>query len=107
MFKLQPNPTFPADVEVSTPVGQAKLKLEFKHLGKEALKKLNENAKTQPDIETLSQIVVDWSEVFDADGNPVAFNVDAMAQLIDAYPAAPFEIFQTYIKAASGSRLKN
>ena len=107
MFKITPNPTFPADVEISTPVGVATLKLEFKHLGKDRLKKLHETAQTQADIETLTQIVVGWSEVFDAEGNPVAFNADSMAQLIDAYPSAPFEIYQAYISAASGARVKN
>lgn len=107
MFKIIPNPTFPADVEISTPVGTATLKLEFKHIGKEGLKKLHGIAETKADIETLVEFVVGWSEVFDADGNPVAFSADTLAKLIDSYPAAPYEIYRAYLKAASGVRTKN
>lgn len=107
MFKLQPNPTFTANVDISTPTSTAPLKLEFKHLGKEGLKKLNESATTRPDIETLSEIIVSWFDVFDNEGNQIAYSADALAQLIDAYPAAPFEIYRAYINAAAGSRVKN
>ena len=107
MFKISPKPTFPADVEIATPIGVATLKLEFKHLGKAKLKELHETAQKQADIETLSQIVVGWSEVFDAEGNSVAFNADNLAQLIDGYPSAPFEIYQAYLSAANGARVKN
>lgn len=107
MFKINPNPTFPADVEISTPVGTAILKLEFKHLGKEGLKKLHDIAQTQADIETLVEFTVGWSDVFDAEGNPVPFSADALAKLIDSYPAAPYEIYRAYLNAASGIRTKN
>lgn len=107
MFKIVPDPTFPIDVEILTPVGVATLKLEFKHNGKEGLKKLHAIAASKPDIETLSNIIVGWTEVFDADGGQVPFNSDTLAQLIEAYPNAPFEIYQAYMKAATGARVKN
>lgn len=107
MFKITPNPTFPLDVEIPTTVGVATLKLEFKHLGKEGLKKLHEIAVSKPDIETLSNIIVGWTEVFDNDGNSVPFNADSLSKLIEAYPAAPYEIYEAYQKAATGARVKN
>jgi Phage tail assembly chaperone len=107
MFRLQPNPTFTAEVKISTPQGVVPLKLEFKHMGKKALGEWTEASKGKPDIEVLGPVVSGWSDVFDCNGEPVPFSYDALAQLLGDYSPAAREIFMAYVLALTESRSKN
>ena len=107
MFRLQPNPTFTAEVKISTPQGVVPLKLEFKHMGKKALGEWTEASKGKPDIEVLGPVVSGWSDVFDCNGEPVPFSHDALAQLLGDYSPAAREIFMAYVLALTESRSKN
>lgn len=107
MFKLQPNPTFSAEVKISTPQGVVPLKLEFKHLSKKALGEWGNSLDAKSQIEMLTDVVVGWSDVFDCNGEPVPFSAEALACLIDMYTPAGDEIGIAYVKALTESKSKN
>ena len=107
MFRLQPNPTFNAVVNISTPQGPAPLKLEFKHMGKKALGEWTKSSKDKPDIEVLGPVVAGWSDVFDCNGEPVPFSHEAFTRLLGDYSPAAREIFLAYVLALTESRSKN
>ena len=108
MFTLQPKPTFKAEVLIHGPGGgDAKLKLEFAHLGKKALKefydsmKVEEGAEPRDDLDAISEIVVGW------DGVDTPFSKDALAKLLDNYPSAAFSILEAYSGAVFEAKRKN
>ena len=105
MFKLQPNPTFKIDVVIPTQDGDGKIKFEFKHMGRKALKtffeSLGEGDSARPDSEALLDLVADWSG---ADGK---FSPEALATLLDNYPGAAGAIFTAYNKGLFEGKQKN
>jgi hypothetical protein len=107
MFKIEPNPTFKADVAITTPAGEASLTLEFKHQGKKALKAWIERASAQTDLEGLATVIAGWEGVADSAGNPLLFDPAHFATLLDAYPTSATEIFNAYLKVLTESRVKN
>jgi len=107
MFKLQPNPTFSAEVNITTPQGVVPLKLEFKHMSKKALGDWTATSSNKPDIEVLGPVVCGWTDVFDCNGELVPFSHTAFAQLLADYSPAAREIFMAYLLALTESRAKN
>lgn len=109
MFKIAPNPTFTADVKVSVP-GQdapAVLTLTFRHMGRKALKAWIEGAAARQDAEFLDEAIESWRGFENAAGDPLAYSREALAELLDAYPAAGGEIFDAYLRALTRAREKN
>lgn len=105
MFKLQPNPTFKRDVTIKTADGDGKIKFEFKHKGRKALKafydSLGEGETARPDAEALLELIADWSG---ADGK---FSPEALDQLLDDYPTAAKSIFEEYNLGLFEGKAKN
>lgn len=102
MFKLQPDATFAATVDI--PVagqGTKPLTLEFKYHDREALSHFINTLAGRKDDEILADIVLGWKGV-DAD-----FNAAALAQLLKAYPGAAGAIVRKFLEEASGARAKN
>lgn len=102
MFKLQPDATFTATVDI--PVagqGTKPLTLEFKYHDREALAKFLETIAGRKDDEILAGIVLGWKDA-DAD-----FSADALAQLLKGYPGAAGAIVRKFLEEASGARVKN
>ena len=100
MFKLQPNPTFKADVTFAVPGGdEGKIKLIFKHKGRKALaefvKSLTEEGSTRTDLDGLLEIIVGW------DGVQEPFSKEALETLLDNYPSAAKAIYDVYFPAVS------
>lgn len=103
MFKLKPNPTFFAAVEISAP-GQdepQKLEVEFKHKGASKLRDYFSNLAGRTDADALAEIVVGWRG---ADG---PCTPAALAELVDDYPTAALELFTAYRRELLESRRKN
>lgn len=105
MFKLQPNPTFEANITIPIGGGQeGKIKFKFKRLGKKALRELFaslQDNEDRDDAEVISEIVEGWSGV-DTD-----FSRDALDTLCDAYPGAAFAIISGYNKELLEGKVKN
>ena len=103
MFKLQPNPTFWASVGLPVP-GAAKpvsVEIEFRWLGKAALKTFFESLEGHDDATLLAEIVVGWR------GIDAEFSRDNLAALLDAYPAAAMAIFQAFQHESLDAKAKN
>jgi hypothetical protein len=118
MFVITPAPTFEGTARLTVPGGTdtAVLPLVFKALGRKALAewigkpvRLRDSGETLTDVEYLAEVVVGWPEdqVQGADGAPVPFSAEALAAVLDAYPAASQEIFDAYIQALTTARAKN
>lgn len=103
MFKINPNPTFWATVQVTVP-GQEKtvpVELEFKHLPRPAVRSFFENLEGKTDVEALSTLVMNWR------GFDVEFNRENLGVFIDNYPTVAGEIFATFREQLLESRRKN
>lgn len=110
MFKLQPPLVFRASVALTVP-GQSEpgsIDIEWRHKGRKALKAWVDSAKKDAqDADLLAEVIADWHDVQDAEGGCVPYAQEALAVLIEAYPAAAGELFIGYLKAINGSRVKN
>lgn len=109
MFKLNPSPTFDAAVELTVPgaTEKASVVFTFRHKGRAALKAWSESAQGRSDVEVLSDVVVGWRGVCDDKGDEVPYSRDALAQLLDAYPASGAEVFRGYLQAHFEAARKN
>ncbi len=110
MFKLQPNPTFSAKVEIPVPGADAPatLPLVFRHKGRKAAQAWVESAPGRQDIDFLMEIVADWgAEVVGEDGQPQAFSREAFDRLLDEYPASGQAIFNAYLRELGEARRGN
>lgn len=107
MFKLQPNPTFWFEVNISTPDGVKPLALEGRHQDKQALADWTKASSGQKDIEVLGPVICNWRDVFDKNGEPAPFSYEAFAQLMKDYSPAAREIFMAYLLALTEGRVKN
>jgi hypothetical protein len=108
-FKIEPNPQFAADIKI-TRLGETDpgvITFTFCHQGRVALKTWIDQVVEQGDAPLLAQVIAGWNGVVDGDGQAVAFSAEALAQLLDAFPAAGEEIFLGYLKALRESRAKN
>jgi len=102
MFKLQPDATFTATVDI--PVagqGTKPLTLDFKYHDRDALTQFFESLPGRKDDDILTNIVVDWKDV-DADFSP-----ESLARLLTSYPGAAGAIVRKFVDEATGARVKN
>lgn len=103
MFKLQPNPTFKAKVGISI-AGQtrpAEIEVEYRYLSKAKVKEFFDNLGGKNDAEALSEIIVSWSGVEEA------FSAEALGELVDNYPAASADLFDTFRRELLEAKRKN
>lgn len=103
MFKIQPNPTFKAAVALSIPGQsvQVSIEVEFRHMSKSAMRDYFATLAQRTDADALAEIIVGWS------GVDTAFDHDALAALLDNYPAAAGELFEAFRRETLESRRKN
>ncbi len=116
-FRLNPAPTFAADVMLTVPgaVDAFRLPVTFKHYSQSAFDALvaktreSESAgKPMPAADWLCHLVVDWGPVVvDEDDKPVPFSREALAKLLDNYPGAFAQINAAYGRALIEARAKN
>lgn len=106
MFVLQPKPTFKSEVTIAIPGGnEGKIKFEFKHMGKKALKaffdSLGEGETARPDHESFLDLIAGW------EGVDEKFSADTLATLLDNYPSAGLEVLKAYQTALLEGKVKN
>ena len=109
MLKLNPAATFSVSVPLTVPGSSepAVIDITFRHKGREAFKAWWESIPEKSDAAILAGIIADWSGPFDDSGNPVIYSESALAQLLDAYPAASQELLVAYRRELFESRVKN
>lgn len=103
-LKKNPNPTFPATVEIPVPgTKPEKVEFTFHYKSKSDYKKFIESCADREDAESAVEIVAGWklNEVF---GEVCEESLD---ELFDAYPGAPGAIFTAYVKGLHQGRLGN
>ena len=103
MFKINPNPTFKATVQISVPGSDkpAAITVDFKHLSKSALRDYFSSLEGKTDTEALASVITGWQGI-DAD-----YSADALGQLIDNYPASAGELFEAFRRELLEARRKN
>lgn len=128
MFKLNPAPTFVAQVPLSVP-GQAEpvpLAITFKHKTRPAFAQWHARAHSMPDavptgaslseiarvvteqdVDVLKEVIEDWSGLVGSDGAPVPYTVANLRELLDNYPASAREIYAAYKAELTEAKRKN
>lgn len=103
MFKFQPKPTFRATVEISQPgedVEPLRIPFIFRHMSRTESEQMIEEKKFSW-AEAAPVVVVGW-EIED-----VPYTPEAYAYLVDQYPAAPEDIYRTWVSELARSKRKN
>lgn len=120
MFKIDPAPTFAADVPLSVP-GDDKprvLRITFRHKGRRALADYQARSvevaqqADQAGADAVFQayvgeIIDAWAGMVDAEGRPLPYNAENLALLLDNYPAAGAEIVRFYNRQLGHARAGN
>jgi len=103
MFKIQPDPTFEADVKLSVP-GQkdpATVRIKFHYKGRDESAEFVKTLKKKSYYEACKEIIVSWQD-FD-----VEYSEDNLAKLLANYVPAGNEILMAYCSELAGAREKN
>jgi hypothetical protein len=101
MLKINPDPQFVAEVEITVP-GQEEtgtITLKFKYMGRKELKKLWDESES--DEVLLQGVVLGWEDM------DVEFSPENLTIFLDNYPAAAVEIVQAYTRKLFESKVKN
>jgi len=105
-FKLKPNPTFWATVEIHRPgEGGFPLELEFRHMGftqaMELAKEVATGMTRERQREVLQQLVHAWR------GADVEFSPAALRQAAEDFPAFTSQVLSAFLEELRGARRKN
>ena len=114
MLKLNPNPTFSGDVEITVP-GQKEpgtISLTFKYRGRKEFsgflewmgEKKDEDGNVVTPGKTMAEAFPEFVTGWDL---PDEFCTENVAIFLDNYPAAYGEIFTAYSRMLFESRIKN
>lgn len=108
MFKLNPAPTFVAEVPLSVPghAEPSRVLVTFRHKNRTALQQWIAAAQAKADVVLLDEVIVDIA-VHDENGDRVPYNADVLGRLIEHYPIAHSELFQGYTREMAESKRKN
>jgi len=112
MFKLQPEPTFWADVKVKTPTGEESFKMQFKYLDRieygewlervtKIDKKLTQKARVGKEVDLFMEVCNGW-DIADTE-----FNRKALEQLVRNYISSGSGIVTAYTEGLIGAQIKN
>lgn len=109
MFKINPDATFKAKVNLTIPGREepAVIDIEFRHKGRAAFAAWWESIEGKNDVDILSGIIASWSGPLDDEGKPLTYSESALTQMIDHYPASAGELIRAYRKELFESRAKN
>lgn len=97
MFKLSSvSPSYLTDIRVDMLDDNGKIKTHvfkarFKRVTQQELDRIHERLqeKSLNDTELLNEVTVGFEDVKDDNGNPVEFNADNFADLINTFPVRP------------------
>jgi hypothetical protein len=108
-FNINPSPTFRVKVPLSVPGAEARgvVEIEFRHKGRAAYAAWWDSIGSGSDVDVLSEVIADWTDVIDDKGAPVAYGKEALALLLDRFPASGLEILANYKRALFEAREKN
>lgn len=106
MFKLQPAPTFKADIKIPTAEGEGVISFVMKYRSRTELTAFYESmkdadGKDKADKDILADVIMGW------DGIDAEYNKKALATLIDNYPGAALAMLNGYTKALVEGQVKN
>jgi len=106
MFKIIPDPTFAATVNIMAPGGQVQpLKLHFKHRKGSEVQPFFESCKGKPVAEVLAGLI---DHIDPAEKNHLTHtDSDFLAELVDNYPLALGNITDAYVQELFQGRQKN
>ena len=109
MFKLQPAPTFVAQVPLTVAglPDPVELAVTFRHKNKAALEAWIAGAKGKTDDVLLHEVIEAWDGMQDAAGAAVPYSLGALGELLSNYPAAHGELFRGYLRELTEARRKN
>lgn len=108
-FRIVPSPTFRVKVPLTVPGADTRgvIDVEYRHKGRQEFAAWWDAIDGRTDAEVLADVITGWSDVIDADGNPVAYTPEALALLIDRFPASAVELLGAYRKGLFEAREKN
>lgn len=110
MFKIVPNPTFTCTVRLSVPgtdLPQA-VQVTFRHKTARELDAWLRSARERAsDADYLHEVIASWSGIAGADDKPLPYSREALAALLDAYPAAGAELVLAYKRQLADARAGN
>lgn len=111
MFQFDPNPTFPAVVQISSPGVAEPLALDiiFKHKTKAEVLAWGERcrAATGPELATLLDEVIHGWSAQDRNGADVPYSAENLSQLLQNFALAHQDIHAGYLAAVSEAKRKN
>jgi hypothetical protein len=109
MFRLIPSPTFTVRVPLSVPGVEKPLEvpIEFRYRTPDALVAFMARMPGRSDVDNLHDVIVGWSGVAGADGEPIAYSHSNLATLLAHYKPAAKEIFAVYTRELSEAKAKN
>lgn len=108
-FRIVPAPTFRVKVSLSIPGADAPgvIEVDFRHKGREAFAAWWATIDGRKDAEILGEVIAGWSDVIDDAGESVGYTPEALALLLDRFPAAALELRDAYMRALFEAREKN
>ena len=103
MLKINPNPTFDAEVKVTVPGDEkpGSVKLTFKYMSRKDLAAFWEKNKKKSDVDLFMNFVEGWK------GIDAEFNAENVELFLNNYPASGQEITRQYQRLLLESRVKN
>ncbi|MFZ4538170.1 phage tail assembly chaperone [Propionivibrio sp.] len=103
MFKLEPNPTFWAEVGITVPgeKAPAKIEIEFKHMSVSEWEAYRAQTGEKPLPAVVTGLIVGWRNV------DVPYSADALTRLLDRWPRAAIDLFESYSRELFEARTKN
>lgn len=105
MFKLNPDPTFAATVQIATTGGQTlPLKLVFKHRKGSEVQPFFKSCEGKPVADVLAGLV---DSVDESEKPATQSNIDFLLALVDNYPMALGNITDAYVQELFQGRQKN
>lgn len=100
-FKLRPDATFMATVQIPNGDAPLPLRLRFTRKGKSELSVWMAGSQGRDDAATLAEIIDGWEDV------DAAYSAAALAELLESYSGAGMAIFGGYLRALSEAERKN
>ena len=110
MFKtVNPPATFTAEARITIPgaTDPGVFQVEWRYQTKAGMQAWIKAREGVDHLVSLGEVMVGWSEVLDADEQPLPFSREALAGMLDTYPAAGRDLIGAYIGALFESRLGN
>jgi len=110
MFKaVMPPATFVAEAKITIPgsIEPGVFSVEWRYKSKDDLQAWIKARDGAEHLASLSEVMVGWSDVLDAEDRPLPFSPESLASMLNTYPAAGRDMVGAYIGAVFASRLGN